>query len=365
MGLYPEGDHVYIVIREKGGSVLAYDVDLTTRKVNPPLIFKEHKDRNDMPIGAGLFSNILFVVYKNMVHTIHVESGVRDSLALPSQSWISGRYFRNGDEILALAFNGASISFEYVRSIPDVVDVIECPGREGPAFLLVNGQVIWFEGAGKSSEKKLTLVSAFRGHNPGLRISYVSHAGATLITKSNLGTYKSSPLPPGGAWSIISDADVEITRFGKLSLDSRRGQFRNKFVKVAITADGEIILVSGKGEAVRIRTFGAIRMMDNGPMPLPQDFAVFTAWPEVSRSYDLKIARMSSANVFLDSRGMLHIVPKDTAIPQVTFVLCHGTTAAWTSSGVILGPDAFRPGAANGKLDDLVQLLKKIGEDAL
>ena len=43
----------------------------------------------------------------------------------------------------------------------------------------------------------------------------------------------------------------------------------------------------------------------------------------------------------LDSRGMLHLRSSDTAIPELTLVLCAGALAGWCADGRWFGPPYF------------------------
>ena len=54
----------------------------------------------------------------------------------------------------------------------------------------------------------------------------------------------------------------------------------------------------------------------------------------------------SRARIFLDSRGMIHIVSSDKKLPQLTLVLCDGAMAGWTSDGRTFGRAYFLPDKA-------------------
>ena len=76
--------------------------------------------------------------------------------------------------------------------------------------------------------------------------------------------------------------------------------------------------------------------------------------------YTLKVARWSDGSrIYLDSRGMIHLMSSDKRLPQLSFVLSNYPIAGWTSRGHAFGWQFFLPGEATTDAATAGAILRK------
>lgn len=125
---------------------------------------------------------------------------------------------------------------------------------------------------------------------------------------------------------------------------------RNQFNRVAISAGGQIILESKKLHHWSLLPNAALdRLILARTTTLPDaekrnlDFKPLlkTSAPPDSR-VGLRTAECgASIRIFVDSRGMLHVKPKQKGALEFSFVLCDTEVAGWCSDGTVAGTQYF------------------------
>jgi hypothetical protein len=303
------------------------------------------------PLHVSFRDGLIFLIYGDHVCAIDPPSGSERIIKIPPEMhWTHGRFFNRRGEVHALAQDG----FVFVNKIP-------CASAfdrsDGPWMLLKDGDLVPAGG-----EKALTIAKKWRanivtsvslvdvspdGNRVAIRVYDTSKnggAGVYWIDLADSGSLQ---------WQWISRQAKPEELYRRLNGGCIKPSTacsvtpRNNFMGMFVSDAGELALQTWNGRS--IVTFTS----DGGP-PLLKDAAgradaaasrfarfVQTRAPQHAR-YTLKVARWKDGSqAFLDSRGMVHLVSSDRALPQMTLALSNERIAIWASDGHVIGPEFF------------------------
>ena len=303
--------------------------------------------------GVAGHSGAIFAIFSDHVESFSERDGspISRLVVAKHHRWERDRFFRHGDGFCALAFNGTSVEFVQVCSIRDSrgawpLAIVEVPGMEGPFVLNFRGHVYRLNDGAAVLEDEPLMALPFAP--AGYTVRSIA-ADSTRVVMSANGRKKDEPdlgyllnLTDQKYHTVsCSDADGVVNRH--LTQRISAVTLRNRFSHIGY--DGETLaLVAGKGVYCRITWDDARREVQlesvrTAPFSAPIPFSTEV---DVPTGYRLRCATWNDGSrAYLDSRGLLHLVSADKAIPEMTFVLYEGAMAGWCADGGTWGMKYF------------------------
>ncbi len=343
----------HCVIGDRGQPKLWFvTIDIKNAVVSTTLL----PTRQTFVRGVCEYAGVLFVIYRNFVNGHDSRTGECIAMKeLPwAMKWLHDRYFFHQSQYQALAFDGDQIQIETIstveklnRAIPKTLysncgKIFDVDEATGPMGILQDGTLFRF-----ADEKVILLKNRLPRR---LWMYRVARDGKRILVRDSHSFQH----------YVIQTETGEVTRCGSdlgflLEPEVRnmitRRNVRKRFVAVSLLYDDFearrlLLLRNSKGQDFAIGI----------PTVSPEKFYLFrsehkaiTRCPiqpfqphDTPRDVRIRLQSASfpdGSQVFLDSRGLLHLRSSDRNIPEVTFVLGDGELAGWSSDGRKWGPN--------------------------
>jgi hypothetical protein len=136
-----------------------------------------------------------------------------------------------------------------------------------------------------------------------------------------------------------------------------RGHLRRHFRAVGCNSGGQLVLVSTKNQIWTIALRGLEMRLEPGGRYAASSAVKVKSFdqrvnlPDVAFHLDLATWRDGS-QIYLDSRGLLHLRSSDQAIPEATLVLASGGITGWSADGMIWGNQFYAGSQTNAAFRD-------------
>ncbi|BBO34348.1 hypothetical protein [Lacipirellula parvula] len=295
-------------------------------------------------------NGILFACRKNKVAVFDPATGAQlDRLAIPhGLRWQHGRFFRltyDGKPWHALSYNGMSARFEAVPVFANssvtlkLSTMFEYAGGDGPVGVTPTGQFYL------TANEKLERV--WHDLSGDIRVLDISLDGKRICLAaphpeqpSRL-EYRSIGMPFG-----INHRCTETAFDERITRNCRALTLRHRFNVIGIDSSGDLALRSAKEQLV------SFQLALNTPAMVSRSHGLKLQRPIAFKpvegyfGYQLSVARWPNGNAcFLDSRGLLHLVPANRSLPELTLVLHEGELTGWRSDGQMWGKPYFIAGS--------------------
>ena len=290
-------------------------------------------------------NGVLFCLQGSGVTEVNSQTGVAVAvLAMPSDlRFRGGRYFQknSANEWYALSHDGHSASIELMplfATLQDpVVYVWDAIGFSEPLALTKSGKLL-------SSSEDRDKLPQLRPKMHNCRVVEASHDGKRLLVQDH-------HLGNNQLYEIILNLrpQFSVARYPKvdyrIAAIVRSVSVRKRFKSIGITEEGALALRSNKSIVTLDIKMGMpvfSQCSKDKRMCFEQKFEE-AKFPNDCR-FQLLVAEWDSGDkAFLDSRGLLHLKPVDTEIPETTFVLAEGEMTGWNSKGKFFGREYFMP----------------------
>ncbi|TWT33930.1 hypothetical protein KOR34_37660 [Posidoniimonas corsicana] len=312
--------------------------------------------------GVVMHNGALMVIREGEVHAIGLTSGESTgSTTLPRYlDSAHGRYFRIPGSAghMALSHTGDAPSLDKVTVHETLegapthrVDLWDVVGVDGPVALNSSGVV-------------------FRVLDGEILVRCTRHAPAHIQRQSSRAEWKLRWTSPDGECVGVWSTSNGVTRRYRVDLETKRVEednpdgtdgrvdriaqvhtCRNRFVSIGVDRRGRLTLLDTKsrGFIVSVRNNSPLFVTER----LEDDFgdaAAFTQLDGAPFRFRLSEARWpDGSRAVLDSRGLLHLMPGDASLPEVSLVLAEGELTGWcnaqagsTAAGVF-GKNYFLP----------------------
>ena len=291
------------------------------------------------PVGAFRHEDAFCLVYARKMDVFDLRTGeIREVHQLPhGTSWITGRYFFDGEGWSCAAFDGITACFTRVPkagSNAGFLAVFDRRGRDGPWAIDRRGHAVSLaDGSGIAFHHALSSAGSIVG---------VSRDGDRVVLRGTAASARRHVLlnlESGTAAEIYGDPlhhlEPAFLRLPRRSVRHKFGAIgRDERSLVLFPPSGRpveiALLPDGKAMVLRHRT---------GLAPVAQTSFAFTPAPRGAR-FALRVAAFSDGSrAWTDSRGMLHLRSSDPLVPEVSIVLAdEGELAGWSSDGHLCGP---------------------------
>lgn len=306
-----------------------------------------------IPQGACLLGERLCLIYPRMIWVVSLVTGETiQTFNYDGQfKWQQGRVFRQGYQWHVLAPTPTGAAFQQLALSPssaaDTLAVFERDGMDGLWAVFGTGEVVQLTGDGEARQAVVAAGQYGRakistdGHRLALEpIGGRDHLHIDL--KAGRKHVMNYAEPVGLHWQFVSDSTGGLRR--KLSKFSGFGVAEHSkslclHPRLGATVARLISLI----EAKHGKTTDIAISPQSGQETVRRvaDFASVPQWRDAG--YLLKVAiTTDGSKVWLDSRGLVHLVSSDQSLPQITLVLVNeGRTAGWASDGTCCGPEYF------------------------
>ncbi len=279
----------------------------------------------------------------NTLEVIDPDTGaIVHRLATPtSMEPRGGRYYKNASQgWAALSFDGVSARLEEVLPVDarnDLVGLWDCQGVEGPMAINKSGTI--------SGLTDGVVRMRCASHPPFAGDEQVAEDWRHLWTSPDGKVVGVACNHRGIARNFRVDIDA------KQLLDEHRGprdprvariarnlSLRNRINAIGVLSNGELALRNPRGGLLAITTsrqgvvFEALSRQERLEVE-----AEFEAVKFESVRYHLFVAEWADGSrAVLDSRGLIHLMPARTDVPEVSLVLAEGELTGWSSGGLSL-----------------------------
>jgi len=298
-------------------------------------------------------AGMLFVIHKRDIDLVDMYSGNRlQGHPIPSGfRWIHERFFRAPDAWYALSYDGSTARFEKVVSYSEFADwlrviaMFDVKGVQGPVGLCRGDGSLFFTADRKHIALKVLL------HNV-TRVRQIARDGRRVCVDYCIKENR----PELAKTAVINTSDQTVQGVSgdpRLALEPRLWEMvrprnlRTHFRSVC-GVQGALFLETLRGQVVCLKYstkhegFALLPVPSVDPArPQMQPFAPLpTTAPGVG--YHLAVATFpDGSQVYLDSRGLLHLKSSDRQIPEATFVMHDTDAAGWCADGRMWGQPYF------------------------
>jgi hypothetical protein len=337
--------------------------DLESGKV----AFTQLRVRDEPPRGFAYREDTLFVIGQKSASAYCLASG--EPIATVDTTgylWGNGRIFYRQSNGFVLSLTGGELKFE---QIPHVQDAGRCyfevTNYSGILAMNQRGEIRRIKEPPNLSRQGLDVNVGFEGitsDGSGVVVrSWGPDRKCYLIgTDSSDSKWKQVPEPPHklvNSWSQ------------QLLATYVPHQLRNRFDAVLIDRYGNLVLHANSGKLLELKLVGTeMRLVDPGYVVHQPDTSLH--WfgktkPHAGAGYRLTVASWNNVpQLFLDSRGMLHLKSHDRSIPEVTLLLTNnGPLAGWSSDGRVYGPKYFHGSNTSHDPKHLEDLIHRFTEN--
>jgi hypothetical protein len=301
------------------------------------------------PVGVCGHGGMVFVVYYDCAEVFELVAGRRLQLLRfpPQLFWqLHGRFLRRRDGWFALSHDGLTARVEPLvvdarrRNMPEFSRLIDNPSGDGPIGLTMDGHLY--------DLARERLIRVAHGLSGIPRVMAIARSGERIVIAQRDDPSRMSLIQvASGASRTISGnpaahAEPDIVRH-----TTGARNVSHRFRAVYIDEGRHLALQRPKG------SFASIQLDRHGREMVLSAEAIATSRPELyvefeeirsrgGAGYTLRAATWKDGSrAVLDSRGMLHLKSSETAIPELTLVLCTGTLAGWCADGRWFGPPYF------------------------
>lgn len=296
--------------------------------------------------GVCAHGGALMVIFKDQVQVVSQEDGcVVATHEIPKGLiWSRDRFFcTRGGTWLALSFGGNAPAFEPIvdgnSTAPPLLTMLELPLGEGPIGITKNGDIY--------DTSHRTVRRCVGANEPQMHLHDVRPDGHVTLYES---------LRSGFRTTVIDVRKVSVAHFQShpksVIPDQGYGDYvtnrtiRRRFTHIFVDADGELTLIGRQKERIVLRVEGhrivlVHKLQTESPTTeVPRRFSNPTAKEEFGFRLS-RVAWPNGSEALLDSRGLLHLRPGVSTIPELSIVLTHDETAAWASDGRVWGGDVL------------------------
>ena len=271
------------------------------------------------------------------------QTEVQQRLGLPGNVvWVRDRFFqhRQTGEWLALAYDGVQVQLEAVLSgktglrCPKLAGLFDRTGHDGPWGVTIKGDLY------DTATDQVHTVKSISASQ--VELLAVHPDGDRVIVR---------PAPPVETpyrhqWMI----DVNACAAGRVYYNADTGLFapqmyrhvRQRSLRSRISGvfeDNGLVLISQKGSCHRLKFFRNCIQLQyvSKAASVPQVRFTECSVPE-GMGIKLQRAELADgAEVFIDSRGLLHLRDADRKLPEVTLVLDENHISGWSNAGGVWG----------------------------
>lgn len=304
-------------------------------------------------LGVAHHRDVLFVIGQRQVTEYAIASARKiASWTLPAgYKWTGhGRYFRKGWDLCALA-SGSTLEPVCSRTLnfaPGVHRQVRArwtavDGDTGPVAVETRGKLIVSTGDGMQplpAEMVGDIASITVDRQTTRMLVSTRHTDPTQIRHLLVsGRQEDAP-------TRFVEIDGSLRRTVELGGSDFRPQevsLRKNVVAAAVNADGRLYLGTKRGLVLCLNEYLFLQRlpsqaMDGQSKGQRRFERVPAAW---DRGFTLSVATWpDGSSIYLDGRGLLHLVSSDAKLPQVTIVLSHWS-AGWSSDGRYWGHPYF------------------------
>ena len=288
----------------------------------------------DEPVGVCGHGGMLFVVYYDCAEVFEPLGGRRmQLLKFPRHLFwqLHGRFLRRRDGWYALSHDGLTAWLEPIvvdplrRNLPDFSCLVDNPRGDEPMALTMDGQL--FDLA------RQRLIRVAHGLSGIPRVVAVARSGERIVIAQRDDRAKMAliEVPSGASRRISGNPAAHV----EPDLDRYAAGARNvshRFKAICIDEGRHLALQRFKGSLapIQLDRQGREMVLRSGTIAASRR-ELYAEFEEISSPggarYTLRAATWKDGSrAVLDSRGMLHLRSTETAIPELTLVLCAG---AW------------------------------------
>jgi len=365
----------------KGSPLHLLEVDLETGEQRSNAL----QIRSEQVQATYADRGLLCLIYGQEVEAVDLESGKWvEGLPLSlGTRWLMGRFFRQGHaDYYALTVQGRAPKLEKLK--------LTYPGNVAHLFDSepLESTMAFY------TDRTLLNVTTGRKSKVDLRGRNLERVGGTSRDGSRMFIHAATPRLPYDARVGVSLASgkpkSETAYCPELFLHAQAHSLigtnynvRRKmqaFTHAAVLDDGQLALVLKKDTTAKECNVLCPELREGywlGGVPkkcvgltqlrMPREnmdlFPFRGAGKGRGLGYHLsKVEFRDGSQVWIDSRGLMHLRSSDTSIPEVTLVLVNeGTTAGWSSSGKFFGPKFFIGDNPSAEGDELMAHVEAFG----
>jgi len=300
------------------------------------------------PRGVCGHGGMVFVVYDDCADVFEPVGGRRlELLKLPRGArWQHGRFLRGRDGWYAISHDGLTARVEPLvvrpgqREIPKFLAVVDNARGDGPVALTTEGHLYDL-----AHDRLIRVAHGLLGIP---RVVAIARSGARIVISqsNNRAEMVVIDISSGAARKVSGNPAAHVEAEILRQTVGARNVSR-RFRAVCVQGDQYLVLVRPKGNCA------CIQLDRHHHEMVLQSQTISTSQRQLhiefqenqspgDAGYTLQTATWNDGSrAVLDSRGMLHLKSSDSAIPELTLVLCDGALAGWCADGRWFGPAYF------------------------
>ena len=328
---------VAIVGRTAGDSALLLSIDLASKSV-----IKNRMRMLENPRKIATDHRAIFFLVRGRIYAYSLSDGRLLSILDERVHHKFERFVTMDDNWYAISFNGSSIELELVVSAEkaseiQLVALFETPGIDGAKGITADGKIY------STANDTLTQIDGLESTVDG--ISWMSPAVLQRIRPGiGAGSLKSF-LNFLGREPHHVPSKSRPARFDEASFLRARCQrlihqrpIRKRLTAVGVNARGTIYFRRPNGAIVLLHLTADRKQlcMTNSRNTKRQrsEVAFSRANTESRFGFELRLATLKHGQrIWLDTRGLLHLSPADSTLPELTIVLDQHRMGGWCSDG--------------------------------
>ena len=236
----------------------------------------------------------------------------------------------------------------------ELVTMLDWIGHEGPVGITRQGE-IYFPEDGHLSQ----LSDGIRGP---IEVLDVSPCGEwVLIEHSQLPRRERSFVSLTSARRQVAAASLSARQMAAVQwVHPTRSHLHRHFTAGGSDSGGQLTLVSRKGQIWTIAVRGSdlwlrpnvMHALDSVVRNRTRTFSQRVSLPDAAFHLDLATWQDGS-QMYLDSRGLLHLRSSDPGIPEATLVLADGAVTGWSADGRTWGNPYYTGHPTNSVASDI------------
>lgn len=307
-------------------------------------IVENQIDRRNL-LGSAHHGGGYFLIHHN--RSISVYNGYTgqfiETVQFPSHlSWSHRRFFKDSEKNWwALSFTGQSAALERVPNATEEWWLFDRDGQDGPWGLVRQGFIA------STVDGELTpLPDLIR--RP-VSLVHLAPEGHQLILRGKK-TSHSPEAPPNYLYDLRNMSSSRVERFQNSLFLSHLQPWRKEqlvhFTGISVSTDNELIFHARKG-SYRIHLdddTGRLQLQSstNYQERIPRRDFSHSEMNNHKRRYSLwRIHWAELSMIFLDSRGLLHLISSNDQLPQITLILSKQRLSIWFSDRRVCGSSYF------------------------
>ncbi len=335
-------------------NVITHDVQCIDLEYGPEargLPNQSKLPRDQRGRGVYIADGVVVVAYRKHINVLDMTTGelIRSQKIPDGVIWHDERFYRSKGffpEWYRMTFDGETSHFEWIEKLEQLacMHVFERAGMDGVVGV---GSGIVFTATGHVEPVERAITQAYHTKNGSrLTLKLMSEHRSSAIVNH----WRFLAIKPNQA---VDNANVPVAYVhrGRV-VDPEVNHFdipnnaRRHFDEIGITTDGKLCLLRNTS-AFTLELYGESDSLywkehhRNAVTCNHRRWFNPAARPDGVRFWIRKALWSKAGEVFVDARGLLHLIPKDKAISELTMVMLQWNVAGWTPDGRQFGLDYY------------------------